>query len=319
METTCPGSKPRIGISACLLGERVRFDGGHQRDAFLVDWLGPHVEWVPVCPELEIGLGSPREPLRLVGDPEHPRLVGTRSGADFTRTMQQWAACRLAELTDLDGFILKKNSPSCGLFRVRVYNDRGVAERTGQGIFARVLLERFPWLPVEEEGRLRDVAIREHFIERVFVRWRWRTWVERAPTPHRLIRFHTAHKLILMAHSPSFLARLGCLVAEAGRRWPEALLEYAQLLPRALQAPASRPRRANALAHLMGFLRDQLSREDRQELAEVIEGYRQGRFPLIVPMMLLRHHLRRTSLPAWIHQQAFLDPYPEELGLWNLI
>ncbi len=311
--------KPRIGISACLLGERVRFDGGHQRDGLLMDWLGPYVEWVPVCPEMEIGLGSPREPLRLVGDPARPRLVGTRSGRDFTEAMQEWAARRLEMLADLDGFILKKDSPSCGLFRVRVYSDPGGVSRSGQGIFARALVERFPWLPVEEEGRLRDPAIREGFIEQVFVRRRWRDWLERSPTPHALVRFHTAHKLTLMAHSPSLLQRLGHVVAEAGRRWPEALGEYARLLADALRIPATRPRRANALAHLVGFLRDSLSREDRQELTEVIEGYRQGRFPLIVPMTLLRHHLRRVSVPPWVHQQVFLDPYPEALGLWNLI
>jgi uncharacterized protein YbbK (DUF523 family) len=212
------GPRIRLGISTCLLGEKVRYDGGHKLDHFLVDVLGQYVEWVPVCPEVEIGLSIPRESLRLVGDPAAPRLVAPKSGADHTDRMHAWARGRLEQLAEmaLCGFVLKKDSPSSGLFRVKVYNEHGMAERTGTGIFPRELMNRFPLLPLEEEGRLNDMPLRENFIERIFAYRRWTQLLRNDPTPGGLAHFHTAHKLTLMAHSPKHYTELGRLVARAG-------------------------------------------------------------------------------------------------------
>jgi uncharacterized protein YbgA (DUF1722 family)/uncharacterized protein YbbK (DUF523 family) len=310
----------RLGVSTCLLGEEVRYDGGHKLDQFLVNTLGRFVEWVPVCPEFEVGLGVPRESLRLIGNPEAPRLIAPKSGQDYTERMQTWALKRLEELAavKLHGFVFKKNSPSSGLFRVRVYNDKGMPKRVGTGIFPREMMKRFPLLPLEEEGRLHDMQLRENFIERVFVYYRWTCLLEEDPTPGGLVRFHTAHKLTLMAHSPSHYQEMGRLVAQAGSLpWEELAETYGRLLMGGLEVLGTPGKHTNVLQHLMGFLRDALSREDKAELLGLIEDYRQGLVPLIVPLTLVRHHLRRHPVPDWVHQQAYLTPYPKELMLRN--
>ena len=310
----------RLGVSTCLLGERVRYDGGHKRDLFLINTLGRYVEWVPVCPEVEIGLGVPRESLRLVGDPEAPRLVAQKSGQDHTERMQTWARGRLEGLAavKLHGFIFKKNSPSSGLFRVRVYDQSGMPGRVGTGIFPREVMNRFPLLPLEEEGRLHDMRLRENFIERIFVYYRWTCLLEEDPTPGGLVRFHTAHKLTLMAHSPSHYQEMGRLVAQAGSLpWTEVVETYGRLLMEGLGVLGTPGKHANVLQHLMGFLKDALTREDKAELLGLIEDYRQGLMPLIVPLTLLQHHLRRHPVPDWVHQQVYLNPYPKELMLRN--
>jgi uncharacterized protein YbgA (DUF1722 family)/uncharacterized protein YbbK (DUF523 family) len=310
----------RLGVSTCLLGEEVRYDGGHKLDQFLVNTLGRFVEWVPVCPEFEIGLGVPRESLRLVGDPESPRLVAPKSGQDHTERMQTWARERLEELAavKLHGFIFKKNSPSSGLFRVRVYDDKGMPQRVGTGIFPREVMKRFPLLPLEEEGRLHDMRLRENFIERIFVYYRWTRLLEEDPKPGGLVRFHTAHKLTLMAHSPSHYQEMGRLVAQAGSLpWEELAEKYGRLLMEGLKVLGTSGKHTNVLQHLMGFLKDVLTREDKAELLGLIEDYRQGLVPLIVPLTLLQHHLRRRPVPDWVHQQVYLNPYPKELMLRN--
>jgi uncharacterized protein YbgA (DUF1722 family)/uncharacterized protein YbbK (DUF523 family) len=309
-----------LGVSTCLLGERVRYDGGHKRDLFLVNTLGRYVEWVPVCPEFEIGLGVPRESLRLVGDPEAPRLIAPKSGQDHTERMQTWARERLEELAavKLHGFVFKKNSPSSGLFRVRVYNDKGMPRRVGMGIFPREVMKRFPLLPLEEEGRLHDMRLRENFIERIFIHYRWTCLLEKEPTPGGLVRFHTAHKLTLMAHSPSHYQEMGRLVAQAGSLpWEEMVETYGRLLMEGLKVLGTPGKHTNVLQHLMGFLKDALSKEDKAELLGLIEDYRQGLVPLIVPLTLLQHHLHRHPVPDWVHQQVYLNPYPKELMLRN--
>jgi uncharacterized protein YbgA (DUF1722 family)/uncharacterized protein YbbK (DUF523 family) len=310
----------RLGVSTCLLGERVRYDGGHKLDRFLVNTLGPFVEWVPVCPEFEIGLGVPRESLRLVGDPEAPRLVAPKSGQDHTERMQTWARERLEELAaaKLHGFIFKKGSPSSGLFRVRVYDQNGMPQRVGTGIFPREVMNRFPLLPVEEEGRLHDMRLRENFIERVFIYYRWTRLLEEDPTPGGLVRFHTAHKLTLMAHSPSHYQEMGRLVAQAGSLpWEELMETYGRLLMEGLEVLGTPGKHTNVLQHLMGFLKDALAKEDKAELLGLIEDYRREFVPLIVPLTLLQHHLRRHPVPDWVHQQVYLHPYPKELMLRN--
>jgi uncharacterized protein YbgA (DUF1722 family)/uncharacterized protein YbbK (DUF523 family) len=315
----------RIGISACLLGEAVRYDGGHKRDLFLTEILAPHVEWVPVCPEVELGLGIPRAPIRLVGDPAAPRLVQERGGDDLTDRMRRYARGRARELAalDLDGYVLKRASPSCGLWRVKVYRDNGVPSGDGRGLFAAALVERLPALPVEEEGRLTDPALRENFIERVFAMARWRAFTADGPDPRGLVRFHTAQKFAVLAHSPVQYTALGRLVAGAGdggrprgRAFRDLLDEYGRGLMAALAIRATRGRHANVLQHLAGFMKGDLAPDERAELGEVVDEYRRGLVPLIVPITLLRHHVRRLG-QAYLEEQVYLNPHPKELMLRN--
>jgi uncharacterized protein YbbK (DUF523 family)/uncharacterized protein YbgA (DUF1722 family) len=269
----------RLGVSMCLLGEQVRFDGGHKHDRYLTGTLGQFFEWVPVCPEVEMGLPVPRESMRLVGEAENPRLIAPKSGTDYTDRMKAWAQGRLDELAtmNLSGFVAKKDSPSSGLFRVKVYNEHGMAQRNGTGMFPREVMKRFPLLPLEEEGRLNDLPLRENFVERVFAYYRWTQMLENEPTPGGLVKFHTAHKLTLMAHSPKHYTEMGRLVADAGKReWDELTAEYGTLLMEGLAVLGTRGKHVNVLQHLMGYLKNHLSSEDKQELLGLIEDYRQG-------------------------------------------
>ena len=316
------GEEPavRLGISRCLLGDKVRWDGGHKLDPYLVHTLGPYVEWVAVCPEVELGLGVPRESLRLVGTPDAPRFVTHKTGIDHTDAMQTWACRRLEELAalDLHGYVLKKDSPSCGLYRVRVYGESGTPATNGQGIYGRALAQRFPTLPIEEEGRLHDARLRENFIECIFIRSRWSRLLASDPTPGGLVRFHTAHKLTLMAHAPAKYRQLGKLVAQAGSLpWDELAVSYDRLLHETLATLSTPAKHVNVLQHAMGFVKESLGAADKVELLDVIEDYRHELVPLIVPITLLQHHLRRNPAPAWIYAQTYLNPYPKELMLRN--
>jgi uncharacterized protein YbgA (DUF1722 family)/uncharacterized protein YbbK (DUF523 family) len=307
----------RIGASSCLLGEPVRYDGGHKRDAFLTDVLGPYVEWVPVCPEVEIGLGVPRPAIRLVGDPAAPRLVAERSGEDLTACMRRFAERRARELAHLglDGYVLKRASPSCGLFRVRVHPEGGGTPRMdGRGLYAAALVEALPLLPVEEEGRLADAGIRESFIERVFAAARWRRFTASHPRARDLVAFHAAQKFAVLAHSPAHYARLGRLVAGAGAAG--RVEEYGRTLMAALAVRATRGRHANVLQHMAGFFKKDLGADERAELTEVIDEYRRGLVPLVVPLTLVKHHVRRLGV-GYLADQVYLSPHPRELMLRN--
>ena len=309
----------RVGVSSCLLGEKVRFDGGHKLDTLVTETLRPYCEWIPVCPEMEIGLGAPRESLRLIAGADGVRLVATRSGADHTAAMTAWATRRLEELAalDLDGYILKKDSPSCGMERVRVYGEGGMARRTGSGIYARLLLRRFSMLPVEEEGRLHDMGIRENFVERLFAGRRWREFVKAKPRSRDLVAFHTRHKLALSAHSDVHYRQLGRLVAVAGgQKITDLIEEYGRLFMTALRVRTTAGKHANALFHILGHLKHELDADDRAELTDRIDEYRKGLVPLVVPLTLLAHHLRRHPVP-WVLEQTYLNPYPTELMLRN--
>jgi uncharacterized protein YbgA (DUF1722 family)/uncharacterized protein YbbK (DUF523 family) len=309
----------RLGVSACLLGEAVRYDGGHKHDRFLTDVLGRYVEWVPVCPEVEIGLGVPRDTLRLVGTPQAPRLVREKTGEDLTARMERYARERVRALAamHLDGYVLKRASPSCGLFRVRVYRDSGTPAADGRGLFAAALTTALPALPVEEEGRLGDPAIRENFIERVFAAARWRAFMGTHPRARDLVAYHAAHKLAVLAHSPVHYRRLGRLVAAAGRGFARETLEaYHALLMEAFAVRATRGRHANVLEHMAGYVSRALSPGERAELVEVIGDYRRGLVPLVVPVTLLRHHVRRLDV-AYLAGQVYLHPHPKELMLRN--
>jgi uncharacterized protein YbgA (DUF1722 family)/uncharacterized protein YbbK (DUF523 family) len=309
----------RIGISSCLLGENVRFDGGHKRDSFLTETFGPLVEWVPVCPEVECGFGTPRESMRLVREERGIRLLTTKSREDLTTQMASYSATRSEQLLreNLCGYVLKKDSPSCGLERVKVYVPQGTQTRTGRGIFATHLVERFPHLPVEEEGRLSDPRLRDNFVERVFAYWRLRALFSGEWDRGALVRFHTAHKLIVMAHVPEAYQRLGRLVARAKAVSPAELEQrYTESFMTALTAIATPRRHTNVLQHMAGYFKKLLDQASRAELHDTIDEYRRGLVPLIVPITLLRHYVRLHGV-SYLAGQLYLDPHPRELMLRN--
>jgi uncharacterized protein YbgA (DUF1722 family)/uncharacterized protein YbbK (DUF523 family) len=311
--------KIRLGISSCLLGNKVRYDGGHKFDPFLVNTLGQFVEYVPVCPEVESGFPVPREAFRLVGDPERPRLVTRQTGVDATPQMERWIEKKLPQLEkeEMCGFIFKSQSPSSGMERVKVYNDKGMAEKKGVGVFARALMARLPLLPVEEEGRLQDIQLRENFIVRIFVYRRWREMLSAGAAAGRLVDFQRRHKYLLMAHSPELARQLGALTAQAGKRpLPALLAEYEGLLMAALRQKATVRKNANVLLHMLGYFKKQLDDFEKRELLRVIEEYRQSLVPLIVPLTLLKHYIDKFQQPYLI-EQYYLDPHPLELKLRN--
>jgi len=311
----------RIGVSSCLLGRAVRWDGGHKRDPFLTDELGAFVEWVPVCPEVEIGMGVPRETLRLAVRGGALRLVAERSGSDHSDAMRAWSQRRLRELAALElcGYVLKKGSPSCGMERVPVWNASGMREQRGRGLFAEALLAACEALPVEEEGRLHDPRLRENWIERVFAYRRLRSLFSGAWTLRELVSFHTAHELQLMAHSPKHCRELGRLVAEAKRLGRAAARDgYRRGFMAALRRPATPPRHENVLHHVLGRLRGRLDAADRRELLALIDDYRAGLVPLVVPITLARHHVARVGLDD-LAGQVYLEPHPKELMLRNRV
>lgn len=311
--------KIKLGISSCLLGNKVRYDGGHKLDPFLVNTLGAYVEYVPVCPEVESGFPVPREAFRLIGDPQAPRLVTRQSGLDATAQMERWIAGKLPQLEKegLCGFIFKSQSPSSGMERVKVYNESGMAEKKGVGIFARALMERFPLLPVEEEGRLQDIQLRENFIVRIFAYRRWRQLVAGNATAARLVDFQRRHKYLLMAHSPELARRLGALTAAAGSRsLPGILAEYETLLMATLRQKATVRKNVNVLQHMLGYFKTQLDDFEKREMLSVIGSYHQNLVPLIVPLTLLKHYIDKFQQP-YLKDQYYLDPHPLELKLRN--
>lgn len=309
----------RLGISSCLLGERVRWNGDHQLDRFLVDTLGRFVEYVPVCPEVECGFGVPREPFRLVGDPESPRLVTSNSKQDHTERMVAWSRKRVGELEkeNLCGFIFKSKSPSSGMERVKVYTQKGIPEKKGVGVFARAFTEHFPLLPVEEDGRLHDPILRENFIERIFTFKRWReTRAEKEGRGH-LVDFHTRHKMVILAHSPQHHRSMGKLVAQTKGIPLKSLFEqYQSLLMEALRLKTTPKKNTNALMHALGYFKKELSGDEKHELLEIIDLYRQGHVPLIVPVTLVNHYVRKYDQP-YLKEQYYLHPHPLELHLRN--
>jgi len=311
----------RVGISSCLLGNAVRYDGGHKRDGFAADLLSRFVTFVPVCPEVEVGMGTPRPSIRLVKVGSEVRLLEPKKGADHTAAMRRWAERRLAALEgeDLCGFILKKDSPSCGMERVKVWPDRpGVpAARGGTGLFAEALRARWPELPLEEEGRLNDLPLRESFVERIFAYRRLRDLLAGRFTLGDLVRFHTAEKYLLLAHDPEGYRVLGRMVAGA-KALPRARLRaaYPARFMAALARPATHGKNANVLTHIAGFVKRQLDEGDRRELHDAIAEYRGGLLPLVVPITLVRHHVRRLGVP-WLAGQTYLEPHPRELMLRN--
>jgi uncharacterized protein YbgA (DUF1722 family)/uncharacterized protein YbbK (DUF523 family) len=307
-----------IGVSSCLLGEHVRYDGGHKLDRYITDTLGRFFRFVPVCPEVGCGMPVPREAMHLEGDPAAPRLVTINSGIDKTEQMLAFCRQKVRELEreDLCGFIFKKNSPSSGLHRVKVYN-RGMPARSGRGLFAAAVVEHFPRLPVEEEGRLTDPLIRENFIERVFACRRWKDFLDGRKTVGELVAFHTTHKLLIMAHSPEIYREMGNLVAHARELpRPELLDHYEELFMKALALQATVAKNTNVLQHIMGYFRAELSAEEKAELLGLIRQYHDHLVPLIVPVTLLKHYVAKYR-QTYLLGQVYLTPHPAELMLRN--
>ena len=309
----------RLGISTCLLGESVRYDGGHKLDRFLTDTLGQYVEYVPVCPEVECGLPVPREAMHLEGDPERPRLVTTRTHEEKTEQMVTWAKRRVAELEkeDLCGFIFKSNSPSSGMERVKIYSEKGMPVKKGVGLFAKTFMEHFPLIPVEEEGRLHDPKLRENFIERIFTMMRWRELLRKKRNMGNLVDFHTRNKLLILSHSPKHHKMMGKLVAD-GKGMPIEKLyrKYESLLMAALKLKTTAKKNSNVLQHMMGYFKKLLSSDEKQELLEIIQQYYEGYVPLIVPVTLMNHYIRKYKQP-YLSMQSYLNPHPIALQLRN--
>jgi uncharacterized protein YbgA (DUF1722 family)/uncharacterized protein YbbK (DUF523 family) len=313
--------KIKVGISSCLLGQEVRYDGTHKHLRLATDSLSRYFEFTPVCPEVGIGMSIPRKPIRLVGDVNQPRAVAVHDeSVDYTEALTRYGEDKAAELTDLSGYIFMKNSPSCGVFRVKVYQDNGYPDRDpGRGLYAAAFMKAHPLLPVEESGRLCDPLLRENFVTRVFAYANWQALKKEGLTAKAIIDFHARYKYCLMAHSPNQYVALGRLLADAGKQDPEDLGQhYFQALMAVLGQLASRKTHTNVLMHLQGYLKKKISPSEKQELADIIERYRIAQVPLIVPMTLLKHHFNNHPDP-YIAQQAYLQPYPDELSLRNTI
>ena len=310
--------KIRIGISSCLLGATVRFDGGHKRDAYINGTLADYFEFVPICPEVLIGLGTPRPPIRLVRFDDGVRVRGVKDpGQDVTEALRALGDANGEQRTDLSGYLFKRGSPSCGMERVKVYTQAGMPVGNSPGAYAAAFMARQPLLPCEEEGRLGDAVLRENFVERVFVYRRWQALLRGGLTPAKLVAFHTEHKFQVLAHNQSAYRRMGRLVAQAGSRpLGELAQDYVTELMTALRRKATRRAHVNVIAHLFGFVSKQIDAADRAEMLELLEQYREGLLPLIVPITLLKHHFRRHP-NAYIQRQHYLNPHPRELMLRN--
>ncbi len=307
----------RLGISSCLLGNSVRWNSGHKMDRYLTRTLGQFVDYVPVCPEVEAGFGVPRESMRLVGDAENPRLITFKTKTDNTDQMLAWARKRVKELEkeDLHGFIFKSDSPSSGMIRVKVYTEKGMPVKKGVGMFAREFMAHFPLIPAEDDGRLHDPNIRENFIERIFALQRWRQTIRNGKNMGSLVDFHTRNKLLILSHSQKHSRLMGKLVA-AGKQMPmeELYAEYEALLMGALALKTTPKKNMNLLQHLMGYFKKQLSRDEKQELLEVFNQYRQEFVPLVVPITLINHFVRKYD-QQYLKLQTYLNPHPVELKL----
>jgi uncharacterized protein YbgA (DUF1722 family)/uncharacterized protein YbbK (DUF523 family) len=312
--------KIRIGISSCLLGQKVRFDAGHKYNEFINEQLSAFFEYVPVCPEVAAGMGIPRPPIRLVAHHDSVQALNRDDAKqDFSAALRATFYQAEARLNGICGYILKKGSPSCGMARVKVYHPSGIPATHGSGIFAQTLMQHWPVLPLEEEGRLNDPHLRENFIERVFVYARWQDLNASGLSAKTLVDFHSRHKLLLMAHSQAAYRRLGQMIAQAGScNITELAQTYGIELMQALKRPATNKGHANVLQHLMGYLKKHIDSGDKAELLETIEAYRRTELPLIVPITLLKHHFRRHPDP-YVATQIYLTPHPTELLLRNRI
>jgi len=309
----------KIGISSCLLGNMVRYDGNHSHDPFLTQTLGLFTEYIPVCPEVECGMSIPREAIRLMGDPENPRLVSNEKNIDKTEAMKTWAEGKLKALEkdNLCGFIFKSKSPSCGLYRIKVYGGKGGFSKTGTGIFARAFTEKFPRIPVEESGRLQDPELRENFIENIFSLQRWRDLIEKNKTLGGLVDFHSKNKLLILSHSQEHYRNLGKLVGQGKSQELHTLFDnYEEILLKALNLKTTLKKNINVLHHILGYFKNNLTSPEKEELLTIVDQYRSEYVPLIVPITLIKHYVMKYPHP-WLETQTYLNPHPFELKLRN--
>ena len=313
--------KLTLGISACLLGEEVRYDGGHKRNRYVMNSLVHYFDFIPVCPEVAIGMSVPRPPIHLTGELDDIRVVGVDdSSLDVTDKLHDYGKQQAKKLKHISGYILKSGSPSCGMERVKRYSgENRQPMKDAVGAYAQALMNSNPLLPVEEEGRLQDPVLRENFIERIFVYYRWQMFLQNQPTIGKLVEFHAQHKYALLAHSQDGYKELGQLVANQQKLGQEKVFsEYGSKLMSYFKIRATRKNNTNVLQHIQGYLKEQIDTHDKQELNEVIEQYRIGLVPLVVPITLLRHHFRKYT-NDYIQHQTYMNPYPQELMLRNLI
>lgn len=311
--------KIKVGISSCLLGEKVRYDGGHKLDHYLKDTLGQFIEWIHVCPEVECGLSIPREAMRLVKVDDGIRLMTIKSKVDQTEKMEIWIKEKLKKLESLDlcGFVFKSRSPSSGLYSAKVYTNDGKLIGKSAGLFAKAFSEYFKNIPVEEDGRLQNPSIRENFIERVFIYHRWHELKKSGFTYSKLVDFHTRIKLTLLSHSPVHYRNLGKMVAD-GKNNKNIYEEYFSILMEGLKLKATVSKNTNVLYHIIGYFKKHLEPEDKNELLEIIENYHKGLIPLIVPITLINHYVKKFNI-EYLKNQFYLNPYPIELMLRNHI
>ncbi|MFU8783778.1 YbgA family protein [Aliidiomarina sp.] len=303
-----------VGISACLLGQKVRYDGGHKGSDFCQNQLGKHVEYLPLCPEVGIGMSVPRPTIRLVGDIAQPRAVVPKTGEDVTQRLADFADVREQQLAKLSGYILCAKSPSCGMERVRVYaEDSNMNVKGGTGIFAQRLKEMFPALPMEEDGRLNDPLLRENFVLRLYVYYEWQQLLKPI-TKHVLYQFHARHKLLLLAHNQPVYRALGKALAEQQQIDEQFTTSYIMQLMLGLSEPASRKDHTNVLQHVQGYFKLKLESSERTELAELILRYNDGEEPLAAPLTLINHYLKRFP-DEYLQSQSYFRPYPDNLRL----
>jgi len=311
--------KIKIGISACLLGHNVRWDEENKQDRFITDTLGRYLEFVPVCPENECSLGTPRPALQLVGNPENPRLMNRKEKIDYTAQMMAWSIDKLPELANenLCGFIFKSKSPSCGMERIPVYQESGPAIKQGTGIFARQFMQTFPQIPAEDDGRLHDPKLRENFIETLFTLKRWRDVLTQKRQMKNLIDFHTRNKLLILSHNQKIYRQMGKLVGKGSTISIEDLFEeYESLLLEALKLKTTVKKNINVLMHMMGYFKNHLSPGEKQELLTIIDNYAKGTVPVIVPITIFNHYTRKYNQP-YLRMQTYLHPHPVSLKLRN--
>lgn len=312
--------KIKLGISSCLLGNKVRYDGQDKLDKYLRDTLGKFVEWLPVCPETECGLSVPREAMRLVGKIDNPRLITQKTKIDYTDKMLSWADAKLKELEKLElcGFVFKSKSPSSGMKNVKVYSENGgPAVKKGVGLFAAAFMKRFPDIPVEEDGRLNDPPLKENFIDKVYTYSRWKKMLAESRKPAALINFHSDHKLLIMAHSPTHLYKMGPLLG-AGKITAETFDQYFAMLMESLSLKSTVSKNVNVLMHAAGYFKKLISSEDKKELQKIILDYHKKLLPLSAALVLLMHYINKYNI-AYLKRQCFFTPYPEELGLRNYL
>lgn len=309
----------KIGISSCLLGLKVRFDGGHKKDDFVTGILNEFVRFIPVCPELEVGMGVPRESVRLEGNIEKPLMISTKSGIDWTIRMNKYSLIRVNknDIRRLSGFILKKKSPSCGMERVKVYNEKGMPTHLGVGLFAKSLLEKYPSLPIEEEGRLQDAKLRENFIIRIFAYNRLQKLYARKFNRNEFIKFHTVHKYLMLSHSPKHYKMLGQMVAGINNYKPnEFRTLYFSVFMEGLKIRATTKKHTNVLQHILGFMKNQLTKYDKSSIINSIDDYHNGLVPLVVPITLIKNYIYKYDID-YIKDQIYLNPHPKEMMLRN--